>query len=297
MARLALGIGIVLMLAKFAAWLATGADTILSDAVESIVNVTASGLAMLSIWYAARPPDREHPYGHGRMEFLTAALEGGMLVLAGVLVAAQAIGSLWRGHAPITNLDLGMWVTVGCGVVNGVLAAMLWVTARRHESLALEADAKHLAADLVTSLVVVAALGMVHLTGMLWIDSVAAIGIGIALMLLGAGVVRRSVGRLLDAQEPADERALRAVLERHLGATGQPPQLCSYEKLRHRHDGARHWIDVHLRVSGSLSVANGHAIASAIEHELVAAVGGAGKATVHMEPCEDSGCLRCRRAG
>ncbi|MSR18445.1 MAG: cation transporter [Phycisphaerales bacterium] len=293
--RVALVVCVVVLGAKVVAWYSTDSQAILADAIESVVNVVASVMVCLAVWYAARPPDQEHPYGHGRIEFVMAAVEGGMLLIAGVLLVTHSASSFLQGAPKVENSELGLAIVLSAGLVNGVLAGYLLWVARRTGSAAINADGRHLLGDLITTVGVAASLVLVRLTGWNWLDGATAIVVGLFLAYLGGSVIWGSLGGLLDRQDARDASAVRAALDRHRGSKAELPRLCSYEKVRIRHDGMQHWIDMHIRVPGSMSVAESHAIASALEQEVVAAVGGQGKATAHIEPCEESDCPICSR--
>jgi cation diffusion facilitator family transporter len=286
---ISLGIGLLLMGIKFTAYFITNSAAIFSDALESIVNVLASAMAFWALSVAHRPADQEHPYGHGKVEFMSAAFEGGMILLAAIVMTFNAIDTLLFTRPPITQLGIGMSLMALAMAVNGGVGYYLVRLGRRLGSLALEADGHHLLSDAITSIVALAALATVRLTGAVWMDPVAAILIAIYIAWMGARLIRRSSAGLMDKQDLEDERMLRRIIESHIGPTGRQPRICSYHKLRHRHSGRYHWVDFHLMVPPNLSVGDGHGIASAIEYELEVALGEA-NATAHVEPCPSQGC-------
>ncbi len=294
-AALSVAVGAGLMLVKFWAYFLTGSAAIFSDALESIVNVLASCVALYSVILAHRPPDSSHPYGHGKVEFLSAAFEGGMILLAALVITARAVEQLIRG-AEVQRLDIGIALTLGAMGVNGAVGMILVRSGRRHGSMALEADGKHLLGDAITTAAVLVALLLVRATGLKWIDPLAAILVAAYITLLGWGLLRRATAGLMDEQDAADDKLIRSILDAHTGAPGREPHICSYHKLRHRHSGRYHWVDFHLMVPAGWSIERGHDTASKIEYEIEQALG-EGNATAHVEPCVTMNCLHCGSGG
>ncbi|MGH7180280.1 MAG: cation diffusion facilitator family transporter [Tepidisphaeraceae bacterium] len=288
-ASISVAISVALLVVKFAAYMVTGSAAVFSDALESIVNVLASILALYSIIVAHAPADREHPYGHGKIEFLSAGFEGGMMLVAAVVIVARAIEALIRSKS-IEQVNLGLTLLVVAMAINGVVGMFLLNRGRAGGSITLEADGKHLLADAVTSAVVLMALVAVKVTGLHRIDAVAALLVAAYVAYAGLGLMRRSAAGLMDEQDLADDRLLRGILDAHVA--GEPPRICSYHKLRHRHSGRYHWVDFHVMVPPGWDVERGHRVASSIEYEIEQALG-EGNATAHVEPCADSRCPTC----
>lgn len=299
-AGVALGVGIALTGVKFLAYFLTGSAAVFADALESIVNLIAAGFALYSLAVAHRPADASHPYGHGKVEFLSAGIEGGMILVAGVMGAVKAVDVLRAGASSFVaaNLELGLILMTSALAVNGGLGAYLVRTGRRQKSVALEADGHHLLSDAWTSLVTLAALGVVRLTGWVWADPAAAILVSVYVGWVGVKLLRRAEAGLTDRQDEADHRLLESILDAHLpgggpgAAGGRAPTVCGYHKLRHRHAGRYHWVDFHLVVPADWDVRRGHEAATAIEREMQQALG-EGTATAHVEPCDSGRCGRC----
>jgi cation diffusion facilitator family transporter len=290
-ALLSVLVGLLLMGIKFLAYFRTGSAAIFSDALESIVNVLASSFALYALFYAHRPADPKHPYGHGKIEFLSAGFEGGMILLAALVIAARAVEALIR-KPPLDELLLGVALMALAMLVNGATGLYLIRAGRKHNSITLEADGKHLLGDAITSAAALLALAAVKLTNVKQIDPIAALLIAAYLAHMAWGLVRRSAAGLLDEQDLADTRLLQSILDAHIGPDGKEPRICSYHKLRHRHSGRYHWVDFHIMVPRRLNVEQGHSIASAIEYEIEQALG-EGNATAHIEPCADEHCTAC----
>ena len=286
-------VAVVCMAIKLVAWIVTDSDAILSDALEALVNVAASLMALGAIRIAHRPADATHPYGHGRIEFISASIEGGMILFAAVAIVVQATGSLIGGARELTNSSLGMWLVILTGVINGVMAVLLLSIGRRTGSAALTGDGMHLLSDLITTVAVVAILMAVASTEWWWIDPASGILIALVLGAMGVRLVWRSFDNLMDRRDDRDQQALERLLSSHVGPTGEQPRICSFHKVRSRHDGREHWIDMHIRLPAWVSVRESHDAASVLEHAAVEALGGPGDATAHCEPCADPACALC----
>lgn len=287
-------VGIALLVLKFAAYVITGSAAIFSDAMESIVNVVASSVALYALLYAARPADAGHPYGHGKIEFVSAGLEGGMIVVASVAIIVKTVDTLLFHTIDIQDLGIGLAMMTVAMVVNGTVGLALVRIGRRQHSITLEADGRHLLIDAFTSVAAIIALVIVKVFNFPPADPIAALLMAGYIGWTGWGLVRRSFAGLMDEQDAGDDRTLRQILDSHVAPDGPAPRICSYHKLRHRHSGRYHWVDFHIVVPATLSVDEGHAIASAIEYEIEQALG-VGNATAHVEPCEDVDCAHCHR--
>ena len=298
-ARLALGVGIVLLGVKFFAYYLTGSAAIFTDAAESIVNVLAAGFALWAIGYAHQPADASHPYGHGKMEFMSALLEGSMILVAALAALWRALETVWQGPE-VESIGLGLILVVFAGVANGGLGLVLIRKGKASGSITLEADGRHLLTDAVTSVVLLITLVAIWLSGVAWLDPIGAVVLAIYLGWEGVHLIGRAAAGLMDKQDPDDEKLLTDLLDSHIGDGAAEPKICSYHKLRHRHVGRDHWIDFHLVVPRDWNVKQGHDVAGAIEGELERAFGrddpeipGHTNATAHVEPCEDPTCVNC----
>ena len=293
-AMLSLGVGILLLGIKFCAYFLTGSTAIFADALEGIVNVTASGFAMYALVLAHRPPDPEHPYGHGKIEFFSAGLEGGMILLASVVAVSKAIDSLIRHQKfSITDLGPGLLLLVVALLANALVGIYLIKVGQKQSSPTLQADGWHLITDAVTSTAAMSALLIVWATKWTPADPLIAILVSIYIAWTGLRLMRKSAAGLMDEQDASDAAMLRKILDSHIGPSGKQPCICSYHKLRHRHSGRYHWVDFHIVLPGGLDIETGHQTASEIEYEIELALG-EGNATAHIEPCKTQGCANCR---
>jgi cation diffusion facilitator family transporter len=295
-AVLSLLLACALVAAKFVAFFLTGSAAIFSDACETVVNVAAAGFAIYSLSVAHLPADRDHPYGHGKIEFFAGGFEGGMVFLASLISIGKAILALLYGGLNVENLGPGILVLSAALAFNAMAGLYLIRIGRRTGSVTLHADGRHLLSDAVTSVVALAALVLVRLTGRQWIDPVAAILVAVYIAGIGLALMRYSAGGLMDRQDKADQLLLQEILESHVGTSGREPHICSYHKLRHRHSGRYHWVDFHIMVPADWDVRSGHEVASRIEYEIEQALG-EGNATAHVEPCKTDDCPSCNTFG
>ncbi|MBL6455404.1 cation transporter [Belnapia sp. T6] len=278
--RLAIGsviLAAAVLALKLVAWGLTGSVALLADALESVVNVAAALAALVAVHYAAMPADANHPYGHTKAEYFSAVLEGALIVIAAVAILHQAWGAVWAPRAP-DQPALGLMVSAAATALNAGWAAILTRQGRRARSPALLADARHLLADVVTSLGVLVGVGLVALTGRLWLDPLLAGLTALNILWSGGRLVRESVGGLMDeAVEPGLLARIRtAVAENGSGAI-------EAHDLRTRHAGQLTFIEFHLVVPGMMTVESAHDICDRIEAALRAEIEGA-TITIHVEP-------------
>ena len=279
--------GTLILGAKAFAWQITGSTAILSDAIESVVNVIAALFVLVSLTYANIPADESHPYGHGKIEFLSAAFEGGLIAIAALRIVAEGIYALWYGHT-VLSIGAGVAITAGAGLANVALGVYLLRTGRRVRSPALEADGLHVLTDSWTSLGVIAGLGVVWLTGRPEIDAVVAIVVGLNLARAGGRLVRRSVGGLLDESDPQ----LLADMANAANEVRRPGIIAAHRMRAIRSGGVAN-IDAHLVVPRFWSISEGHAAAAAFEEEVVQRVEQDARFVFHIDPCREVYCARC----
>lgn len=279
----AAGVGILIF--KYAAYVLTGSVAVLSDAAESVVNVVAANIALISLTVAVQPPDPGHPYGHGKAEYISSATEGGLILAAGAWILFTAVQRL-LSPLPLRNLDVGLIVLAIATLANYLTARFLLRVSRQADSVALEADAKHLLVDVFTSLGVLAGLGLVRLTGHLRLDPIVGILVSLHILSMGAGVFRQSVGGLMDTSLPDDEEEkIRRILADH------DEDIVNYHALRDRKAGASRFIDLHLVLHRTLTVGQAHSLCDHLEDHIREQLPRA-DITIHVEPC-GSDCQRC----
>ena len=211
----------VLLAVKFAAYHLTGSAAIFSDALESIVNVIASVVAGWSLFLAHQPADAQHPYGHGKVEFLSAGFEGGMILLAAAVIALRAIEEMIEGPG-VHELKVGLVLILLAGLVNGAVGLYLLRSGRQRGSATLVADGKHLLTDAITSAaVLVALLVMFFKPSWTWVDPIAALLVAAYIAYVSLGLLAESAAGLMDRQDAADEKLLRQILDAHTGPAGR----------------------------------------------------------------------------
>jgi cation diffusion facilitator family transporter len=278
-AWLSISAAIATIALKTAAWLLTGSVGLLSDALESVVNLVAAVMTLLMLGLAARPATEEHAYGYGKAEYFASGVEGALILLAAAGIAWTAIPRLWAPR-PIEAAGLGLAVSTAASLVNLGVARVLLRAGRRHHSVALEADAHHLMTDVWTSAGVLAGIGLVAITGWERLDPIVALAVAANIVWTGVKIVRRSALGLLDRALLADEQeALRATLARHEG----PIQ---FHAVRTRQAGARRFVSMHVLVPGDWTVRRGHDLLERIEEDVRGAVPNCTVFT-HLEAIED----------
>ncbi len=265
---------------KGTAYAVTGSVGLFSDALESGVNLFAAIIAYVSLAIAARPADRNHAYGHEKIEYLSSGLEGALIIAAGLGTAGYAIRRIVYPE-PLANLEVGAIVALAASVVNFAVARVLLHHGRKHRSIVLEADGKHLMSDVWTSVGVVCGIGLVFVTGFQLLDPLVAAAVGLNIIWTGGDLVRRSFDGLMDHALPtAEQEQIRAVIAARL------PPGAAFHALRTRQAGARRFAEFHLLVAGDLSVRDAHHLGHAIEGDLVAALPGL-EVVFHVEPVDE----------
>ena len=278
---------VVILAAKLAAYLYTGSMALLADAAESSVNVIAASVMTFSVAVSRRPPDADHPYGHGKAEPLSAAVEGALVAGAALFIAVEAVRRLVVG-TELGHLGLGMAISAAAGVANLVLGAYLLWVARRERSEALRADGVHVLSDTVTTAASIAALVAVQVSGVALIDPVVALVVAANLAWAGARVVRGSLTGLLDEADFGQLERLAKVLE---GA--RRPEWCDIHQLRSRAGGTRRHVDLHLVVPRYFTMDEAHRVEDGLEQVLGHSIEGDEDLVVHIDPCRPVHCAGC----
>ena len=284
---LSLVVAIVLLAAKYQAYRMTGSTAILSDALESIVNVVAAVFALGGIAFAAQPADRNHPYGHGKVEFFSAAFEGGLIAFAAVLIIYEVIQAILRG-AEVRSLDAGLAIVLGAGLANLGLGLYLLRIGRRYHSLTLVADGKHVLSDFWTSVGIVVGLLLVRVTGIWWLDPVTAAVVALNLMWTGFRLVRHAAGGLLDEEDTGLLSRLLAALDSRLGQG-----VIRVHHLRAIRAGRFHHVEAHLVVPEFWSVEQAHELSEDLAARVITALGVEGELVFHTDPCHRIYCAMC----
>jgi cation diffusion facilitator family transporter len=265
---------------KGAAWWVTGSVGLLSDALESLVNLAAAMMALWALSVVSTPADERHAHGRDKIEYFSSAFEGMLILVAAISIAFAAVDRLWNPQ-PIEAVGAGLAVSVLASLINLAVARVLLKVGREHGSITLEADAQHLMTDVWTSVGVVVGVALAWFSGWFWLDPVIALLVALNIVRTGLDLVRRSAEGLMDVSLPPDQvAAIGRVLE------GYRAQGLDFHALRTRQAGSRAFVTLHALVPGAWTVQQGHDWAERIEHDIRAAVPRAHVLT-HLEPLED----------
>jgi len=279
-AWLSIAAAIATIVLKGVAWQMTGSVGLLSDAIESFVNLAGALMALWMLTLASRPADEDHAHGHGKAEYFSSAFEGFLIFLAAVSIGYTAIVRLMNPQ-PLDTVWVGLGVSVVASVINFVTARALMKAGRLHNSITLEADAHHLLTDVWTSVGVIAGVALVSLTGWLWLDPAIALLVAANIVWTGYQLMSRSAAGLMDISLPADKLA---VIEALLAKFRE--QGLGFHALRTRQAGGRAFVTLHVLVPGQWTVQQGHDWAERIEEEIATALPHT-HVTTHLEPMED----------
>lgn len=279
--------GLLILAAKFYAYMRTDSTAVFSDALESIVNVVAASFAIWAVVFASKPADRNHPYGHGKIEFVSAGFEGGLISFAALLLIYHSIMALFHGPQ-LRELDFGLAVVVVAGLCNAVLGAYLIRVGRRTRSETLIADGRHVLSDFWTSAGVAVGLVLVLMTGLQWLDPVVGILVAARLLVTGAQLVRSSFAGLLDEEDPEVVERLVAALDAEI-ATG----IIRVHSVRAIRLGRFHHIDAHVVVPEFWTAIQAHDAADDFEDRVMRRFGEEGEIEIHTDPCWKHYCAAC----
>jgi cation diffusion facilitator family transporter len=290
-ATVSLTVGASLFLVKALAWWWTGSAALGADALESTVNVLAAGFALFAVRFGAEAPDEAHPYGHGKVEQLSAAFEGGLVGLAALGILANGAQALLAGATP-TDLGSGLALSTLAAGVNSVLGAWLLAQGRRHGSAALRADGHHVLSDVWTSVGVVLGLGLAAATGWWWLDPALALAFGALLAVQGARLTREAASALIDEQDPDLVQSVYLAFSKV-----NLPGVSHLHRARLLQAGRWAHVDAHVVVPRFWSVAQAHAAAAQVEAALLAELGRPGEVALHLDPCQPEHCPGCALQG
>jgi cation diffusion facilitator family transporter len=265
---------------KFGAYILTGSVGLLSDAIESIVNLVAAGAAFWALSYAAKPPDAEHMFGHSKAEYFSSALEGVLILVAAVSIAVTAVDRLLHPQA-IEQVGIGLGLSLAATALNGGVAWILLQASRRFRSITLRADAHHLLTDVWTSVGVVIGIGLVTITGWIILDPLVALLVAANIVWTGVRLLKETGSGLLDSAIPEEDlKAIAHILGEY------KPQGVKFHALRTRVAGSRRFVSFHVLVPGAWTVQQGHDLCETIERAIALALPGT-DITTHLEPIED----------
>ncbi len=268
----------LLIVLKLIVGLLTGSVSIISEAIHSGMDLLAALIAFFSLRIAATPPDEEHPFGHGKFENVSGSLEAGLIFAAAVFIVFEAVKKL-RTSLIVRDLEIGVAVMAVSVLVNFAVSRYLLRVARANDSLALEADARHLTTDVVTSFGVMVGLGIVKFTHVYWLDPVVAIGVALLITKTAVDLTRKAFGGLVDTSLPQPELdVVRAAVSEHAG------EIIGFHELRSRKAGKERYVDLHLVFAKDAHVEEAHRLCDHMETDIASKLPNS-NITIHIEPC------------
>ena len=283
------GLSIVLFIAKIFAYYLTSSLAILSDALESIVNVLAGVIGLYSLYVAAKPSDEDHPYGHGKAEFVSAAAEGGLIVAAGVLIIYETVTN-FISNKPISSIDYGIILVGATAAINYVAGFICLKVGRQNKSLALQASGKHLQTDTYSTLAIIAGLIIISITKIIWLDKVIALTMSIFIMRSGYLIIRQSLAGIMDQQDMALLTQLVQVLNNN-----KKVNWVDLHNLRVIKYGSQLHIDCHLTVPWYLNVHEAHAEIDELINLIRTNFEDSIEFFVHTDGCLPFSCKLCKK--
>ncbi|HKC35202.1 MAG TPA: cation diffusion facilitator family transporter [Chitinophagaceae bacterium] len=283
------GISVVLLAAKFIAYYLTNSVSILTDALESIVNVVAGFIGLYSLYVAAKPRDKDHPYGHGKAEFLSAAIEGTLIGSAGTIIIYKAVKSFIE-QVPLQKLDYGIYLVAAAAIVNFIVGVITERKGKHSNSLALIASGKHLKSDSYSTFGIIVGLIVIYFTGLKWIDPVVAIIFGLIIIYTGYKILRRSIAGIMDE---ADVELLKKIVE--LLNKNKRENWVDLHNLRVIKYGAVLHIDCHLTVPWYLNVNEAHIEVDVLSNLVRQEFGESVELFVHVDGCLPFSCKVCNK--
>jgi cation diffusion facilitator family transporter len=279
-AYLSIATGVIVFSLKLIAWWFTGSVGLLSDALESTVNIVAAVIALLALKTAMKPADQQHHFGRGKAEYFSASVEGFMILVAALIIVATA-AERFINPREIEQLGWGLAISTGASILNGVVAVMLIRAGKKYRSPVLDADGRHLMTDVWTSAGVVVGVGLVQVTGYLRLDPLVAMAVGINIVITGVNLLRQSTSKLMDkALSDEDHQAIVDVLKKF------ESEEVKFHALQTRESGRHRFVSMHVLVPGAWTIAKGHDLLEDLEKAIIAALPDTTVQT-HVEPIED----------
>jgi cation diffusion facilitator family transporter len=282
-------IGIILFAIKVAAWLMTRSVAILTDALESTVNVLAAGIGLYSLYLSGQPKDHNHPYGHGKVEFISSGIEGALIFLAGVFIIFEAVDGLLHPK-PITRLDIGLIFIAFSGLVNYLAGTYAVKLGNKNNSPALVASGKHLKTDTYTTIGIMVGLGIILITGIEWIDKVVAIIFAGLIMVTGIRIIRKSASGIMDETDQKLVNEVVIFLQEN-----RRPNWIDIHNLRIIQYGSQLHIDCHITVPWYFNVQEAHEEIDILEKKANEAFGNRVEIFAHTDFCYESACSICTK--
>ena len=281
-------VGIVLFVGKIFAWKITNSDSVFSDAMESIVNIISAFLGLYSLYLAAKPRDEDHPYGHGKVEFVTSAIEGALICIAGIMIIYEGSNSLISGKV-LSKLDWGIWIIAATAIANYILGYISIQKGKAENSIVLVSSGKHLQSDTITTLGVVVSLVLVYFTKIYWIDSVVALLFGIYIIVIGYKIIRRSLSGTMDEADPEMLKRLAKFLNENRKA-----EWIDIHNMKIQQFGSRLHIDAHLTLPWYFELRTAHNEMEEVIKLIAKNTDRKVEFNFHMDDCKPTSCAICQ---
>lgn len=288
--KLIAAFGVILFIGKIIAWKLTKSDAVFSDAMESIVNVISAFMGLYSLHLAAKPKDEDHPYGHGKVEFVTSGIEGALIAIAGVIIIYEGVNSLIAGKV-LSKLDVGIWIIAATAIINYLLGYISIKKGETENSLVLISSGKHLQSDTITTLGVVVSLVVVYFTKIYWLDSVVALVFGLYIIFVGYKIVRKSLSGIMDEQDPELLNQIVKVLEEN-----RRTEWIDVHNMKIQQFGANLHIDAHITLPWYYSLRDAH---NEMEKMIILLAKNTKRSVefnFHMDDCKPISCPICQIA-
>lgn len=281
-------VGIVLFVAKLIAWHLTNSDAVFSDAMESIVNIIAAFMGLYSLYLAAKPRDEDHPYGHGKVEFISSGVEGGLIIFAGIIIIVEAIDSLLHGNEP-KQLDWGILIIAATAAINYLLGYISVKKGKKENSLVLISSGQHLQSDTLTTVGVVVSLVLVYLTDIFWIDALVALLFGAYIIFVGYKIIRTSLSGIMDEADMGMLQRLAEFLNQN-----RKPEWIDVHNMKIQQYGSRLHIDAHLTLPWYFELRQAHEEMEEMMTLISKNTDRSIEFNFHMDDCKPFSCEICQ---
>lgn len=280
-------VGIILFVGKLYAWHLTNSDAVFSDAMESIVNIIAAFMGLYSLYLAAKPKDHDHPYGHGKVEYVTSGIEGALIIFAGIMIIVEATDSLLHGNT-LQKLDWGIFIIAATALINYILGYISYKKGVKENSLVLQSSGKHLQSDTITTGGVVISLILVYLTGINWIDAAVAMVFGGYIIFIGYGIIRKALSGIMDEADLSMVARLAEFLNQN-----RKKEWIDIHNVRIQQYGARLHIDAHMTLPWYFELRDAHNEMEEMIMQIAANTDRNVEFNFHMDDCKTFSCEIC----
>jgi cation diffusion facilitator family transporter len=280
-------VGVILFIGKLIAWHLTNSDAVFSDAMESIVNIISAFMGLYSLYLASQPKDENHPYGHGKVEFVTSGIEGSLIIFAGIIIIVEAVDSLLHTNA-LKKLDYGIFIVLGTAIANYIMGYISIQKGKKENSIVLISSGKHLQSDTITTIGVVLSLILVYFTQIFWIDAAVALLFGSYIIFVGYKIVRKSLSGIMDEADPDLLSAVVEVLQRD-----RKKEWIDIHNMKIQQYGSGLHIDAHITLPWYNDLRSSHQEMENIIKTLVAETERNVEFNFHMDDCKPHSCEIC----